>query len=566
MTTFRSQRFGVFFIFLGTFLYFSIVLCPASDSALTLPLTYAKIKNLVDNENIQSIECLLSKLPPEFTEHQMLFHSSRGLQDSTFQAPRAVVYGPDAKFVMAFNGDPGQFRYEFLEMIEYNENAPEDESPFALFEMQFPANEKFDFAMDEPCKTLPGKENRADTTIPKNPIKCLGCHSNFPGPIFEAHPLMPGAYGEMADVLHNKPISEEGRSNDRIRDNTKIESEEIIQFISRAKNHPRYGYLHDLDYSPKSGIRHNGRLQQLFSELNFERILRVLKTSSLPGADTPLYRYYFMSIFNRCFADEDEFKKFMPTNTTLADLDPILYNVYTPERAQTDLIFNRFFEGLGISTYGMYTGFDISERLGFETATDFNFNGPNGQTRLNWLNELYSVFGKADAETASLFHFIQTDNLTLNLKDRHYAIPKNKATFCTDLKNRISQLLGSLDRNFSRPDESTAPEVRFIRPQSCLKCHTGENRVADLEIPFLKSRTEFEAWALKDEGHWAKRLHSYVKKDSSGKSRMPVRSGLTADEIAKYDNEEYDILIRYLEQLVAKSPPTSALSTASPDW
>jgi len=530
----------------------SLIATNTNAKALSLPITYAKIKNIIESENIQSIECLLTKLPKEYMEGHMLFHSSRGLQDSTFQAPRAVIYGNDAKFVMAFNGDPGQFRYEFLEMIEYNENAPKNESPFTLFEIIFPANEKFNYSNDEPCKTLDGIENRANTSIQKNPTKCIGCHSDFPSPIFEGHPLMPGAYGELADTLHTTPISTEGRSNDRIRDDTKIESQEIIKFIERAKTHPRYRNLHNLDYSDESAIPHNGRLQALFAKLNFERIDRVIRNSEVPGADTPLYQLYMISIFSRCYKDSSDFSTHLPPNATLANPEPNLFNIYTPDKAQTDLIFSQLFEGIGIGAYGLYIGFDISERIGFETATNFRINWKGKPYQVTWLNELFSVFAKNNKTIAKLFTITKLDNPSLKTKNQEFAIPNSPDTLCADFKTNIRTLLALGEVKFPKhAEENTHASPReWVSPDACIKCHSGEDRFAGLEIPFANGREAFEKWALADNKFWASKILSVVKKNSSGKARMPLKSGLSEEEISQYETEDYDHFIQYLNTLL----------------
>src|SRR4051812_43977881 len=88
--------------------------------ALTSPmtqageLTYEDVVELIQKNHVLSIEQLLPKLPEEFRSNYTLMYSSRSLQDASYEHPRVIMFGNDARLTCAFNGEATQLGFDML--------------------------------------------------------------------------------------------------------------------------------------------------------------------------------------------------------------------------------------------------------------------------------------------------------------------------------------------------------------------------------------------------------------------------------------------------------------------
>lgn len=163
------------------------------------------MRQLIESRHIRSIATLVAALPESYIAHHALMFDSRSPQEATFENPRAVVYGSDATFVIAFNGTPSQRGYAALDTMEFDRKA----ARFVFREIVFPEGtaEEPQFSED-------------------NPASCLACHGSPPRPIWDAYPLWPGAYGERAAA----GVSE-------------IERRGLAEFAEAERSNPRYSPL-----------------------------------------------------------------------------------------------------------------------------------------------------------------------------------------------------------------------------------------------------------------------------------------------------------------------------------
>ena len=108
----------------------------AASSAQTTPFDFASLLSLLQREHIDSIEQLLASLPAEQRSHYAVMFESRSLQSASFENPRVILFGPDARFIVTFNGSPAQRGFSTLETMEFDEQTKQ----FRLRELQFAAS------------------------------------------------------------------------------------------------------------------------------------------------------------------------------------------------------------------------------------------------------------------------------------------------------------------------------------------------------------------------------------------------------------------------------------------
>jgi hypothetical protein len=214
---------------------------------------YEDVVELIRSGKLSSVEQVLARLPAEYLENFTLAYRSRSLHESSYDFPRAILFGENAKLILTFNGSDDQSRFEDLEIMQFRD----DEQVFELRSISFEDGVSFSG---------------------RNPELCRGCHGANPGPIWgsyeysENNEVMhwPGFYGS----THDAPVLNE-------RENKAFE-----RFRSRAAAHPRYRNLrlrHPLSrWYPygtgpnKHQFRPNNRLGNLLARLNAKRLAHQL--------------------------------------------------------------------------------------------------------------------------------------------------------------------------------------------------------------------------------------------------------------------------------------------------
>ena len=138
---------------------------------------FAALQALITARHVRSIDGLLPELPAALRYRYALMFASRSLQGASFKNPRVILYGPDARFIITFNGDPSHRGFHVLETMEFDEATQR----FRFREIEFPAS---------PADSSPVTFSEA------NPDRCQHCHGNPARPVWDTHPLWRGAYGE----------------------------------------------------------------------------------------------------------------------------------------------------------------------------------------------------------------------------------------------------------------------------------------------------------------------------------------------------------------------------------
>jgi hypothetical protein len=149
-----------------------------ANGEITEPVTYAKVEGWLKSHPAKAtLEALLPELPQSYRTFFTLMHETKSLQEATPDDPRVILFGLDAKLLMAFDGTAKN-----LELIEWQ---PKTKS-FEFHEIEFP------------------KQGSPHYSEP-NPAKCVRCHGTDLRPNWEHYRQWPGAYGADDDSLQTTP-------------------------------------------------------------------------------------------------------------------------------------------------------------------------------------------------------------------------------------------------------------------------------------------------------------------------------------------------------------------------
>lgn len=175
--------------------------------------TYEDLETLIISQQLRSIDSVLPKLPPMMLSNYTLMYASGSLQGASFQNPRVILFGANARLTCAFNGDPSQAGYDTLECFQFRDA----DRKFDFRQIQFPTEQNglSDVKFSAPNRTADGS------------ISCTSCHSTDPRPNWDQYNTWHGAYGSGDDVLYENYN----------------EVTTYASFVSARPNHPRYKWL-----------------------------------------------------------------------------------------------------------------------------------------------------------------------------------------------------------------------------------------------------------------------------------------------------------------------------------
>jgi len=189
------------------------ILCLLAGTALAAPAVraggfdFAALLTLLRSQDIGSVEELLTALPAPQRSRYALMFESRSLQGATPENPRVILFGPDARIILTFNGSPAQRGFRVVETMEFDDG----EKEFRLRELVFP----------DPAT------GAAQVQVSEvNPPHCARCHGAPPRPVWDSFPLWPGAYGER----YGARLSTRERTG-------------LAAFLARQPTHARYRQL-----------------------------------------------------------------------------------------------------------------------------------------------------------------------------------------------------------------------------------------------------------------------------------------------------------------------------------
>jgi hypothetical protein len=207
--------------------------------ALAVPVVHAdnfgfeSLQALIRTHDVGTVEELLAALPEAQRRNYALMFDSRSLQAAGYDQPRVILYGPDARFVLTFNGTDAQRGFRLVETLEFDVTTRQ----FHTRELEFPERS--------------GGAAAVRVSAP-DPGRCVPCHGNPTHPVWDSFPLWPGAYGER----YNSTLSEPERAG-------------LERFLARQPSHPRYRYLLDTarfadarTFRPGAGAQYSAALRE----------------------------------------------------------------------------------------------------------------------------------------------------------------------------------------------------------------------------------------------------------------------------------------------------------------
>jgi hypothetical protein len=237
-----------------TFLFAAFVLAHPLPGAA---LDFASLQRLIEQREVRSVEALVPLLPGALRSRYALMFRSRSLHGASFDNPRVILYGDDARLVITFNGDPRLPGFDAVETMQFD-----------------PVSKAFSFREIDFADTA-GAAGSPRISEP-NPEACRKCHGDPPRPVWDTHPLWPGAYGER----YRAPLVPE-------------EADGLKRFLQGQPAHPRYRFLLDVarladpeTFRPGARTRYEGseheppnaELATLLGRLNFENIVQQLQS------------------------------------------------------------------------------------------------------------------------------------------------------------------------------------------------------------------------------------------------------------------------------------------------
>ncbi len=99
---------------------FFFTLC-LSHTALAADFTFENLKLALKNAHANTVANGLDVLPKEYLNNFTLIKTGSALQQSSPDAPRAILFGDTGNLVITYNGSPDQVGYDSLETAEFNE-------------------------------------------------------------------------------------------------------------------------------------------------------------------------------------------------------------------------------------------------------------------------------------------------------------------------------------------------------------------------------------------------------------------------------------------------------------
>jgi cytochrome c553 len=214
-------------------------------------------------EDPDSVDELLPRLDPQLLDNFTLVYETRGPQrDVDPLHPRVILFGGDARLLLAFTGGPDR---DVLDVIHYREAA----RSFELERFVLPAAARRD----------PELARVAQSNGRPDPVECLGCHGSDPHPIFDSYRLWPGFYGSARDRLYEGSME---LTSYRTFLREKAGIYRALHFAPDAEVSP---YALDSSGVAADDFAPNMRLGMALAELNRERIARLIEAS-------PMYAMY----------------------------------------------------------------------------------------------------------------------------------------------------------------------------------------------------------------------------------------------------------------------------------
>ena len=409
-------------------------------AALSFPVDFGQIETLLKSgAGVDSVEGFLAQLPEASRQHSVLLFHSRSLQSATADKPRAIVFGTDGTFFLAFNNTPGDRKYRAVEMLEFIAS----ENRFELREIDFSRGK--------------GQLSAA------NPPVCLGCHGQDPHPLWNPYPFWEGAFEERRHE-EDSPELEPLKKN----------------FRETLPKDPRYHFLPRNRVDSELSIE-NVYLTHFFFEGNFKRISRFIQASAFAQD----YRYAVATAllcYNNGRAGIPHFlREVMPESLARRHEDSLKSGMLLDSDKSNFTYLDALFDARGISTVQWATSvgkLDSSalSRFGITDADAFSSSSLLAYQLYDNVPEIHTSQLKTDLRKIAVD---PSNPFSL------FAIPEN--SYCDEIKvksrNALEKLLahhspGEIFARSKIPDVGRTPLDAL---EMCALCHDGG---AAPEIPF----------------------------------------------------------------------------------
>lgn len=149
----------------------------AAGADLSLPLGADSIRAYLEANPQATVESFLQALPPSYSGSFVLMHRSRSLQPATYDRPRVIFFGPDARFLLAVGNKEKHPRFSVLEFAEFEEK----QGTYRFGEIDL------------------GTIGRPKVSV-DNKV-CTTCHGSPTRPIWGQYPRWDGAYSDEAGKI-----------------------------------------------------------------------------------------------------------------------------------------------------------------------------------------------------------------------------------------------------------------------------------------------------------------------------------------------------------------------------
>ena len=485
-----------------------VVATPAATA-----MSFAALERLIADHNVRSIEDLLPLLPADLRSRYALMFRSRSLHGSSLSHPRVILFDPEARLVLSFNGDPGQAGFRDLETMEFDD-----------------ANKSFEFR--EIAFPVDADRNAGVRISEPNPEACLKCHGEPARPIWDTHPTWPGAYGERYDA----GLTGSERSG-------------LKDFLREQPTHPRYRYLLAVDrfanpetFRPSARTRYEGderlppnaELGAALGRLNFEAIVHLLETR--PEFDSTQY-LLLAALGNDC----GRLNAFLPDAQRAGVEDALSRFAAASAQANAAQAQLKQLRTVGADRsdpggYGQVSSVESLDRFRFVVETRFGLPTSQWTTALEKGSYDFAWSASAPAEMVSyLRKRMERDNPELKqLAD--FRTFSERDPYCGYLARRSRAALATVRPvvpiSSDRAPEAVESAHGAARTQAlldkCAGCHlggVGPHLPLDRppELAALLRRGHFAHGTLMDEIRW--RLAP-----QAGAARMPLGSNLGEEE------------------------------------
>jgi hypothetical protein len=228
---------------------------------------------VLDRRDLRSVPELLGALPESLRSHFVLMTRSRSPEPASPEGPRVILYGEDARQVVAFD----RFM-DSVQMMTFDDAS----STFAFREVTFPE--------------VAGRPTMVVSEA--NPARCTSCHGVPARPVWDTYPVWPGALGE-SDL---SPPNDDERST-------------LAAFERTRGAHPRYGLLlsrklseierAEQKYQGRAELAATAELSGLFGALNARAVAAELRAS-------PRFHHYRYALIAALSPECGDFERTLP--------------------------------------------------------------------------------------------------------------------------------------------------------------------------------------------------------------------------------------------------------------